>query len=66
MLAKNDINHFKCFITMIRFPPNSPTYVVFVNTRSVGPLMLSYSKDIVDKGLFSPEHEDDGANCQSQ
>lgn len=49
---------------MIRFPPNSPTYVVFVNTRSVGPLVLSYSKDIVDKGLFSPEHEDDGANCQ--
>lgn len=51
---------------MILFPPNSPTYVVFVNTVHVGLLMLSYSKDIVDKGLFSPEHEDDGANCQPQ
>lgn len=66
MLAKNDINHFKCFITMIRFPPNSPTYVFSLIHVPVEPLMFSYSKDIVDKGLFSPEHEDDGANCQSQ
>lgn len=40
-LQKNEINHFKCFITMIRFPPNSPTYVVFVNTRS------SWTSDVV-------------------
>lgn len=41
ILAKNEINHLKCFITMILFPPNSPTYVVFVNTRS------SWTSDVV-------------------
>lgn len=48
---------------MICFFFNLLIYVVFVNICLVGFLMLLYLKDIVDKGFFSLEYDDDGVNC---
>lgn len=50
VFAKNgycaEINHFKYFITLTLFPPNSPTYKILFSSIHipVGPLMLSYTK----------------------